>query len=660
MRKRLTQFVARHLGETLRFPQMALRLIFIPLLAAPTVATWAASEPTPSWIALHNGAGRSYDYGNAVATDGAGNVYVTGSADDDYVTIKYGPDGVVKWTARYDGPGHGTDNPVAIAVNAVGEVYVTGSSYGGATRSGGTDYDLATVKYSASGVEQWAERFNGSGNQGDAARSLALGPDGSIYVTGYSYEAVSAWDFITLKYDANGQLRWSVGYDNDFGADRAAAVATDPQGNVYVVGESWGGQSGFDYVTLSYTSDGDRRWIDRYNGPQNGTETPTAITAAADGTCWVTGTSTGIYNTDVATLRYDGSGARMWTARFNGTGNGPDIGQALTVDAAGNSYVAGMSQGTRTGSDYLTLKYGPSGVQLWSATYDGAGGNDQATAVAVRNSKVYVTGQSTHAASGSGFATLCYSATGSSLWAARYEGLVVNAAGATGLALGADGSLCVVGSAWSAAGGLDFATLRYPAPAPAAPSSLTAIATDAGAQLAWSHPGEDATGFIIERKAGDGVFGMLAAVGLTPASYLDEQVTAGVTYAYRVRATGPGGDSELSNVATLRVPGGVPGKISVNAKKVNFGTVPVGKSKLKKVTIKNTGKGTLSGVVQLDAGPFTLSGGVGTFSLAPKKSATFTVSFAPATAGVAAGTLRVQSDDPARPLIVVPLSGKGK
>ena len=43
--------------------------------------------------------------------DGAGNVYVTGRSagsgtEQDYATIKYGPNGSQQWVARYNGPGN--------------------------------------------------------------------------------------------------------------------------------------------------------------------------------------------------------------------------------------------------------------------------------------------------------------------------------------------------------------------------------------------------------------------------------------------------------------------------------------------------------------------------------------------------------------------------
>jgi hypothetical protein len=106
------------------------------------------SSGVEQWVARYDGPARDRDVARAIAVDGAGNVYVTGESygsetDDDYATVKYNSSGVEQWVARYNGPGSSIDEANAIAVDGADNVYVTGRSYGSET-----DDDYATVKYS--------------------------------------------------------------------------------------------------------------------------------------------------------------------------------------------------------------------------------------------------------------------------------------------------------------------------------------------------------------------------------------------------------------------------------------------------------------------------------------------------------------------------------
>ena len=152
-----------------------------------------------AWVRIYNGPGNDYDRAYAIAVDGSGNVCVTGESygsgtSRDYATIKYYPDGDTAWVRRYNGPDNGDDWGQGIAVDGSGNVYVTGGSWGS-----GTSIDYATIKYYANGDTAWLRRYNGPTNYYDVASAIAIDGSGSVYITGYSG---------TIKYDANGNQMW--------------------------------------------------------------------------------------------------------------------------------------------------------------------------------------------------------------------------------------------------------------------------------------------------------------------------------------------------------------------------------------------------------------------------------------------------------------------
>src|SRR5687767_12831638 len=72
----------------------------------------------------------------------------------------------------------------SMVTDANGNTYVTGCA------SNGANDDIVTYKLSPAGVVLWKTTYNGTGDGNDAGLAIALGPDGHVVVTGYSTEQV--------------------------------------------------------------------------------------------------------------------------------------------------------------------------------------------------------------------------------------------------------------------------------------------------------------------------------------------------------------------------------------------------------------------------------------------------------------------------------------
>ena len=255
------------------------------------------------------------------------------------------------WVARYNGPGNLDDGGHAIAGDSSGNVYVTGGSHGS-----GTDLDYATIKYTSAGQQQWVARYNGLASGWDRAAAIARDSSGNVYVTGQSLGLGTNFDYATVKYDSTGQELWVARYNGPGnGEDDAVAIASDSSGNVYVTGVSLGSGTGlFDYATIKYDSAGQEQWVARYSLPAS--DLAVAIAVDGSGNVYVTGRSTGLGTfPDYATVKYDSAGQEQWVARYNGPGNGGDFANGIAVDASGNVYVTGGSEDSGGYLDYATI-----------------------------------------------------------------------------------------------------------------------------------------------------------------------------------------------------------------------------------------------------------------------------------------------------------------
>jgi outer membrane protein assembly factor BamB len=419
--------------------------------------------------------------------------------------------GAQLWVKRY-GPGDGFDLPQSVAVSPRGDrVFVTGS-----ISESNLPRESATVAYSAAtGAQLWTQRY-GSASDSGGTRSVAVSPDGTtVFVTG-TIEGTWGGDYLTVAYNAaTGARLWVQRYGRTHTVSNAYAVAVSPAGDtVFVTGDS-AGTGGYDPVTVAYDAatgaqlwvgryapgdyatsmavspDGDtvfvtgsgyghttedyitvaynaatgaQLWVQRYNGPANGDDFASSVAVSPDGgTVFVTGQSLGATSGwDYATVAYDAAtGARQWAQRYTSSGDGSDVPVSIAV-SAGRVFVTGSSAGATSGSDYATVAYdAATGARRWAQRYNGPGNSyDNAFSMAVRPGTLFVTGMSVGATSDQDYATVAYrAATGARLWVQRYNGPANYIDEALSIAVSAD-RVFVTGYS-AGASGFDYATVAY-------------------------------------------------------------------------------------------------------------------------------------------------------------------------------------------------------
>lgn len=318
------------------------------------------------------------------------------------------------WVRRYHGPAGSLNMPTAMALDSQGNIYVTGYSE--------VDYkecDFATVKYSPKGERIWLRRYyNGS------ATAIAVDGQGNVYVTGYSREK-----YLTIKYNTNGKLLWKSSHYLPRWDNYPSAIFVDGQGNVYVTGTA-GWESGYGYGTIKYDTNGTLLWEANYGGTGKYYPSFCPTEMAVDGqgnvylTCVVENDQGYTY---FGTIKYSSEGQALWGRYYKRPGKSYSIPKGIALDSQGNVYVTGASWISETWSDFITIKYSPSGKQQWINLYDGpASGGDSPDAIAVDSQdNIYVAGSSAKwrgEYADSGFAVIKYSSDGQCLWIRRYSG----------------------------------------------------------------------------------------------------------------------------------------------------------------------------------------------------------------------------------------------
>jgi hypothetical protein len=426
------------------------------------------------WIATYNGQANDSDISFNLALDSNGYIYVTGESKGintnfDYCTIKYNASGIEEWVRRYNcSTSNGNDVALAITTDCSSNVYVTGLS-----DSAGS-LDIITIKYNQDGDVKWIRRYRGSLE--DFASDIVCDAKGNVYITGYSQSGSSFYP-ITIKYNVNGVQKWAI---RETIPGWTVSIDLDNHNNIYIGGYQ-AIRDSVRYLVVKYDSAGIAQWASGDNILGQGYK----LKVNTEGDVFLTGAGgyafTGNWRWDIVTVKYNTVGQEQWIQRYDGPAQGWDEGHSLILDNQGNVYVTGSSatqQGISPAFDIVTIKYRPSGTEEWVRRYDGFENDDEPYDIDVDDQgNIYVGGYSFGLNNNywsSDAIIIKYDSSGNQLWVARYNSPSNSAEFLYGIALDRrQGYIYATGWTYSAATNYDFLTIKYPPTGPGIGNSFT-------------------------------------------------------------------------------------------------------------------------------------------------------------------------------------------
>ena len=622
----------------------------------------------------------------------------------DAFVAKLNPQGTALVYSTYLG-GTGDDEAVRVAVDSSGQAYIAGftnsldfptagplqgSNGGGAcgtTAFPAACYDAFVAKLNASGSNLVYSTYLG-GTGDDFAGSIAADSSGNAYVGGLTsasnfpvtYGALQTsygggpFDGFVAKINPTGSSLIYSTYLGGSGEDHVNGIAIDSSGDAYLAGQTNSAnfpvKGGSQYTAASCGSAlSNNPCFEGFVSELNPTGTAlvyssylggtaasygTDVALDATGAAYVTGWTTskdfpvtqGAYDTawgganEAFVVKIAPGGGAINYATYVGDIY-PDQANAIAVDGSGNAWIAGFTYGGKfpvasplqaaSGGlyDAIVSEINPTGSALLFSTYLGGTGDDAANDIALDSSgNVYLAGDTfstdfpvTPSAVTTGYTGGSYDA-----WIAKIS--PQNAAGLT-----------------ATPNPLVFAGQEINT---ASPPSILKVG-DAG-------------------SAALGISGISVTGDFAETSQCGATVSAGtqcvINVAFKPTATGKRtgtlviSDSAAGSPHTIEMSGyGTSGAVSLSASSLDFGSVVVGVTSTKTVTLTNPAQSPLDMASIQAVGDYTESNNCGSV-VNPGASCTISVSFRPSAVGTSVGTVTITDDGLGSPQSIT-LTGTG-
>ena len=291
------------------------------------------------WAKTYGSSGN--DTGRSIALTPDGDIIVVGTTDSfgaggyDVWVLKLDPDGNVIWQKTYGG----LENDVAssVVVTPRGDIII-----GGSTRSFGEGGAVWVLKLNPDGNVIWQKTYGGISL--DETEAVTLAPDGDILVAGLTLNPNTGIDALVVRLNENGSVVWQKAYGGNK-TDIANSIAVAPNGNIFVVGwtDSFGAGD-YDVWVLKLSPNSSIIWQKTYGG--NDWDVGSDIALTSNGSILIAGgtRSFGFLRFNGWIMKLNPNSEVEWQRAYGSKDVILSIADAITVDSYGNVFVAGASE----------------------------------------------------------------------------------------------------------------------------------------------------------------------------------------------------------------------------------------------------------------------------------------------------------------------------
>ncbi|MBN8584231.1 MAG: T9SS type A sorting domain-containing protein [Ignavibacteria bacterium] len=280
---------------------------------------------TRLWTKIYNYSYNGIEQPNDICFDGSGNIYITGTSTRgpggvyDCIVLKYDQNGNIIWVRRINRTNFADRKCEGVSLVARDGLYIGMSfDYNGASECGIAKYSFTgdSISYTSLGALanytyrmikivkdnslniysvcvgninpneendfivrkintngnitiEWSKTFTGASHMDDAANDIAVGPDGNVFVTGFTGVANQGANVLLLKLGRDdGSTIFQKTYNNAISNqdDGATHIGFDINSNIILGGYTYSSQQApSSMLLIKYSPAGTQLWVNKHD-----------------------------------------------------------------------------------------------------------------------------------------------------------------------------------------------------------------------------------------------------------------------------------------------------------------------------------------------------------------------------------------------------------